>query len=98
ACWRDGARACPEKWEPVFPATNAKRLRGDHAQTKELKGDRVSKRRDLILARSRRRQPPEQFFHRHADCEQPPVASCGTVELDADWQFAGRAKRDRNLA
>ncbi len=22
----------PEKWTPVFPATNAKRLRGDHAQ------------------------------------------------------------------
>jgi hypothetical protein len=24
----------PEKCEAVFPATNAKRLRGDHAQTK----------------------------------------------------------------
>jgi hypothetical protein len=23
----------PEKWKPVFPRDNAKRLRGDHAQT-----------------------------------------------------------------
>jgi hypothetical protein len=29
----------PEKWTPVFPATNAKRLRGDHAQKKELERD-----------------------------------------------------------
>ena len=28
----------PEKWEPVFLATNAKRLRGDHAQSKRLLG------------------------------------------------------------
>jgi hypothetical protein len=26
----------PEKWEPVFHATNAKRLRADHAQAKIL--------------------------------------------------------------
>jgi hypothetical protein len=24
----------PEKWKSVFPATNARRLRGDHAQKK----------------------------------------------------------------
>ena len=28
--------ADPEKWVPVFPATNATRLRGDHAQTRQM--------------------------------------------------------------
>src|SRR4029077_9995673 len=34
----------PEKWVPVFPATNAKRLRGDHAQNKEMERDDDSKK------------------------------------------------------
>src|SRR5437660_819082 len=31
---QEGLEHDPEKWKPVFPATNAKRLRGNHAPTK----------------------------------------------------------------
>jgi hypothetical protein len=39
----------PEKWKPVFHATNAKtRLRVDHAQTKRLDHDAILLNRIMI--------------------------------------------------
>jgi hypothetical protein len=39
----------PEKWKPVFNATNAKtRLRADHAQTKRLDHDAIPLIRIMI--------------------------------------------------
>jgi hypothetical protein len=38
----------PEKWKPVFHATNAMRLRADHAQTKRLDHDAIPLDRIMI--------------------------------------------------
>src|SRR5262245_56939860 len=38
--WR-GYEHDPEKWRPAFPATNAKRLRGDHAPKDNMMGAHV---------------------------------------------------------
>jgi hypothetical protein len=43
----------PEKWRPIFPATSAKRLRGDHAQTR--KGDHILNKVLLAVGRPAQR-------------------------------------------
>jgi hypothetical protein len=45
----------------------------------------ATSRARLVL---RRRQASEQFIHRHADCQQPPVASGRAIELETDGRFA----------
>jgi len=43
----------PEKWEPVFLGTNAKRLPGDHAPGKERDHDPIRLDRIMIVSFSR---------------------------------------------
>ena len=64
----------PEKWVPVFPATNAKRLRGDHAQNEEQADEGVSAPEGISTGAS---EPP-RVINRHRHDPKPKKVTTAT--------------------